>query len=69
MKKWRMKVVGKRKWRDGDYDKSARVLLKTIRDLRNGKGICPKGVYRFRTFSEADKWMIKMLAESIHASH
>ncbi len=58
MKEWEMKVVGKRKWRDSDYEESARVLLKTIRDLRGGEGICPKGVYRFKTFKEANEWII-----------
>jgi len=68
MKKWEMKVVGNRKWRDSDYEESARILLKTIRSLRGGKGICPKGVYRFKTFKEANEWIIKILAKSIHAS-
>jgi hypothetical protein len=25
---------------------------------------CPKGVYRFKTHEEADRWMMKMLARS-----
>jgi hypothetical protein len=26
-------------------------------------GICPRGVFRFRSHEEADEWMMKMLVE------
>jgi hypothetical protein len=26
------------------------------------RSLCPKGVFRFRTHEEADKWMVTMLA-------
>jgi hypothetical protein len=58
-----MKVVGRRRPRDqktaGEYD----ILQKTAQALRGNRGICPKGVYRFRSFKEANEWMIKMLAK------
>jgi len=27
-----------------------------------GRGLCPKGVFKFKTHEEADAWMVKMLA-------
>jgi len=27
-----------------------------------GRGICPKGVYKFKTHEEADAWMLRMQA-------
>jgi hypothetical protein len=57
--------------RSGQFDPSpenANVLLNTMRQLRGGKGICPRGVYRFKTFEEAHEWMIKMIARSSRAS-
>ena len=39
-------------------------LQKTAAELERAmhRGLCPKGVFRFRTHEEADAWMIKMLA-------
>ncbi len=39
-------------------------LQKTLNVLQrtSGRGLCPKGVFRFRTHEEADAWMEKMLA-------
>ena len=37
-------------------------LLTTVRDLRSFKGVCKKGLYRFRTFEEADQWMERMVS-------
>lgn len=36
----------------------ARVLQRTMNRLR-GFALVPKGVYRFRTHEEADRWMMK----------
>lgn len=27
-----------------------------------GRGLCPKGVFKFKTHEEADAWMLRMLA-------
>jgi hypothetical protein len=27
-----------------------------------GRGLCPRGVYKFKTHEEADEWMLKMQA-------
>lgn len=60
----RIKIVGKRRQRETETEKDYDVLLKTLQALRGNRGICPKGVYRFRTFEEADQWMIRMMAKA-----
>jgi len=40
-----------------DLQKTAGELLKL-----NGRGLCPKGVFKFATHEEADEWMTRMLA-------
>ena len=62
MKTEKMKIVGYRIANPNPSWQEANRWLKTIATLRNSKGICPKGVYRFKTFEEADEWMTKMLA-------
>ncbi len=55
-----MKIVG----RSGEVEnspKAANQWLSTLAQLRGEMGICPKGIYRFRTFEEADQWMNEML--------
>ena len=37
--------------------KIASELLRTT-----GRGLCPKGVFKFKTHEEADAWMLRMLA-------
>lgn len=60
----KIKVVGRRRQRETETEKDYDVLLKTLQALRGNRGICPKGVYRFRTFEEADQWMIRMIAKA-----
>lgn len=60
----KIKVVGKRSGQIAPTLENAEILLQTMRQLRGGKGICPRGVYRFKTFKEADEWMMKMIARS-----
>jgi len=58
-----MRIVG---WRRG-FDTSsqaANAWLKSINKLRGNYGICPRGVYKFETFEEADQWMFQMLVQS-----
>ena len=59
-----MKIVGKRTGQFATSPENADVLQKTMRQLRGGKGLCPRGVYRFKSFEEAHEWMIKMLARA-----
>ncbi|MFY9268219.1 MAG: hypothetical protein WAO55_00550 [Candidatus Manganitrophaceae bacterium] len=60
----KIKVVGKRRWKETETEKEYDVLLKTLQAIRGKQGICPKGVYRFGTFEEADQWMIRMVAKA-----
>ncbi len=64
----KIKIVGKRSGGIAPTLDNAEILLNTMRQLRGGKGICPRGVYRFKTFEEADEWMLRMIAQSSLAS-
>ncbi|MBI4196666.1 MAG: hypothetical protein HY539_02475 [Deltaproteobacteria bacterium] len=57
-----MKVVTKRKGRENPIE-DARILQKTLNQIR-GDALVPRGVYRFKTFEEADEWMTKMIART-----
>jgi len=63
-----IRIVGRRSGEIAPTLENASVLQATMQQLRGGRGICPRGVYRFRTFEEADAWMIIMLAQSIRVS-
>ncbi|MGH8092380.1 MAG: hypothetical protein ACREIF_02755 [Chthoniobacterales bacterium] len=61
-------TVGRTAGRRGPRDaaKAAMVLQKLVNQLRKSQGygaICRKGVFRFRSFEEADAWMVKEIAE------
>ncbi len=58
-----IKIVTKRKG-TVDFISDARILLKTIQQLR-GKELVPKGIFCFKTFEEADEWMIKMMVNTL----
>ncbi|MBI3811918.1 MAG: hypothetical protein HY283_06910 [Nitrospirae bacterium] len=60
-KNWKMKVVGDRvpAVSLADFD----VLQKTVEALSK-KPVGPRGVFRFRTFEEANAWKMKMLARA-----
>ncbi|MEO8044181.1 MAG: hypothetical protein ABI674_04690 [Spartobacteria bacterium] len=63
------KTVGGRKLRDAW--KYAMGMQKTANDLRRSfghGGLCPKGVFRFKSHEEADQWMMEMLAKSARRS-
>lgn len=53
------KVVGRNAARPGDYDQ----LVRASRSLMPRLPF-PKGVYRFRTFEEADAWTEKHILEA-----
>jgi len=61
--KQQIKIVGKREGFDTSPEAAA-TWLKKANTLRGDYGICPRGVYRFKTFEEADKWMTQMLVRS-----
>ena len=60
----KIKIVGRRSGETKSSPEEANVLLNTIRQLRGSKGICPRGVYEFKTFEEANEWMYEMIAKS-----
>ena len=62
------RIVGRRSGEIAPTLENASALQTTMRQLRGGRGICPRGVYRFQTFEEADAWMIKMVAQSIRVN-
>ena len=63
-----MKVVGHRKPPKVDVI-SFNDMQETVNALRAGRGLVPKGVYRFKTFAEADAWLTRMMAKhSLRAS-
>jgi hypothetical protein len=45
-----MKVGGERRDGIAGSPENADSWLKTIQELRGNQGVCPPGVYRFRTF-------------------
>ena len=63
-----IRIIGRRSGEIAPTLENASALQTTMRRLRGGRGICPRGVYRFRTFEEADAWMIKMVAQSIRVN-
>ena len=59
-----MKVVGrKRRVRAGLAQADA--MQRLAHELRKGKPFMPKGVFRFKTFEEADAWKLKMLTRHL----
>lgn len=45
----------------GDPIVNARILLDTISRLQGGR-VAPRGVWRFKTFQEADDWALDQIA-------
>ena len=58
-----MKIIGKRV-ATRSTPREADILLNTVLGIRRGRGICPRGVYRFTTFKEANEWMFQQLVKS-----
>jgi hypothetical protein len=55
------KAVGRR--RPADAFATAMKLQKTVNELQSHlTGICPKGVFRFKTHKEADEWLLKWMS-------
>jgi len=38
-------------------------MQKLANALRQGRPLAPKGVWRFKSFEEADEWFLKMMAK------
>lgn len=63
-----MKVVGKRRHDAPASIDDSRQLLKTAWAIRGTDKIAPAGVYRFKTFEEADAWTTRAMAKT-YARH
>jgi hypothetical protein len=59
----RVKVVGRRS-AVGQSLEDADRLLRTAWALRGDQALVPAGLYRFRSFEEADEWMTRMIART-----
>jgi hypothetical protein len=64
MEEYKEKQVGKMKGINPSF-LEADQLQKTVQKLRPTKGVCKKGLYKFRTFEEADQWMERMILKAI----
>lgn len=58
-----IKTVGRRRVEGGHTGS----LQRTLAAVRGTGALVPRGVYRFRSFEEADAWMTRMMART-HAS-
>ncbi len=67
MEKLSQKRIGKRKGWNSSPEEADR-WLKTVHQLRGGMGVCKRGLYKFRTFEEADQWMGMVILNSIRES-
>lgn len=56
----KMKIVGRRTKRKSGLE-AADALQRLMIELRGDKPFIPKGVYRFKTFEEAQVWSLKMM--------
>ena len=60
----RRKILGHRKVETdnpSDLIQDVRILQATINALRN-YALVPRGLFRFRSFQEADQWMLQTIA-------
>ena len=55
-----MKVVGRKGHAKVDVV-SIDSLQRMANELRRGRPFMPKGIWRFKSFEEADAWKLKML--------
>jgi hypothetical protein len=59
------KTVGRRRVLEnaGRYGMGLQALVNEVRRSQGFGGICPRGVYRFKSHEEADAWMMKAIVE------
>jgi hypothetical protein len=60
----KVKIIGKRKDRSPSFE-DINNFLKAILALRGEKPFIPKGIFRFKTFEEAQDWTIEMITKNI----
>lgn len=56
-----MKIVGKRKPYNKGWTDELNGFFKLAGEFRKNKVSMPSGVYRFKTFKEADQWRLKAM--------
>lgn len=56
-----MKSVGKMTTYKKGFNEELNKFFQLIIEFRKDKTFIPKGVFRFKTFEEAEKWRLKML--------
>lgn len=59
------KTVGRRRVLEdtGKYGMGLQKMVNQVRRSQGFGGLCPRGVYRFRSHQEADAWMMKAIVE------
>lgn len=57
------KTVGRVRKNPSKYGTGMQDLVNEVRKSQGLGGICPRGVYRFRSHEEADEWMMKAIVE------
>ena len=48
--------------------READMWLRTVQELRGTNKVCKRGLFKFRTFEEADQWMEMMIVASTQES-
>jgi hypothetical protein len=56
-----MKITGRRIKHKKGFSEELNRFLKSLIEFRRDNIFIPKGVYRFKTFEEAEKWRHRML--------
>ena len=59
-----IKIVGRRtEKKEVNWDEM-NDFLKLVIELRKGKKLAPKGLYKFKSFEESDEWLLKMMTRT-----
>ena len=61
------KVVGRRRPAKAGIENMA-PLQETMMWLREGRASIPRGVWRFKSFEEADEWKMRMLTRKVRST-
>jgi hypothetical protein len=56
-----MKIIGCRTKHKKGFNEELNLFLKSLVEFRRDTIFIPKGVYRFKTLEEAEKWRHRML--------
>jgi hypothetical protein len=60
---WTQKTVGRRPERERLSAAEAAAWQEQVARWNPGHALCDKGVFRFKTFEEADRWMTDQIAQ------